>query len=103
LVLKDVNVNLLRFFIDLYEVLRFVLIKGKKKVQGFLKIERSMRRWSSFFPFWLGIGSPHQAINFEATNYITKIKTALGNLSMLGGPLKSRRPELGFSGARFFF
>lgn len=62
-----------------------------------------MRRWSSFFPFWLGIGSPHQAINFEATNYITKIKTALGNLSMLGGPLKSRRPELGFSGARFFF
>ena len=28
--LKDVNVNLLRFF-DLYEVLRFVLIKSTKK------------------------------------------------------------------------
>ena len=50
-----------------------------------------MRRWSPFSSGILPgnrINSPpnkDKATNFEATNYITKIKTALGNLSVVGG------------------
>ena len=56
-----------------------------------------------FSPFWLGIGSPHQAIHFEATNYITKIKTALGNLSMLRGAVKVKTARTGIQRSSFFF